>query len=70
MEFQLQAAAPGDAGGLGAKKYAYKASAANTVNMGTQSGNTSGGSQAHNNMAPYVALNYCISLRGVFPSRN
>jgi len=57
-------------GGLGAKKYACTASGANTVNMGTQSRNTSGGSQAHNNMAPYVALNYCVSLRGIFQSRN
>ncbi len=25
---------------------------------------------AHNNMQPYLALNYCIALTGVFPSRN
>ena len=29
-----------------------------------------GGSQAHNNMQPYLAVNFCISLQGVFPSRN
>lgn len=29
-----------------------------------------GGSQAHNNMMPYLALNYCIALQGLFPSRN
>lgn len=29
-----------------------------------------GGSQAHNNMQPYLALNYCIALQGLFPSRN
>ncbi|CAH1218560.1 hypothetical protein PAECIP111893_04445 [Paenibacillus plantiphilus] len=29
----------------------------------------SGGSQAHNNMQPYTALNYCIALAGIFPSR-
>jgi microcystin-dependent protein len=28
-----------------------------------------GGGQAHNNMAPYVALNYIIALQGIFPSR-
>lgn len=27
-----------------------------------------GGSQAHNNMQPYLALNYIISLYGIFPS--
>jgi microcystin-dependent protein len=28
------------------------------------------GGQPHNNMQPYLALNYCIALRGLFPSRN
>jgi microcystin-dependent protein len=31
---------------------------------------TSGGSQPHNNLPPYLALNYCIALQGIFPSRN
>lgn len=29
-----------------------------------------GGSQPHNNMAPYLTLNYCIALEGVFPPHN
>jgi len=29
-----------------------------------------GGGQAHENMMPYLAINYCIALRGLFPSRN
>jgi microcystin-dependent protein len=29
-----------------------------------------GGSQSHNNMAPYLVLNFCIALTGIFPSRN
>lgn len=29
-----------------------------------------GGSQPHNNMAPSLALNFCICLFGIFPSRN
>lgn len=29
-----------------------------------------GGSQAHNNMMPYLVLNFCIALLGIFPSRN
>jgi len=29
-----------------------------------------GGSQAHENMQPYLALNFCIALQGLFPSRN
>jgi microcystin-dependent protein len=29
-----------------------------------------GGSQPHNNMMPYLVLNFCIALQGIFPSRN
>jgi microcystin-dependent protein len=29
-----------------------------------------GGSQPHNNLQPYLTLNYCIALEGIFPSRN
>ena len=29
-----------------------------------------GGSQPHNNMQPYLVLNFCIALQGIFPSRN
>jgi microcystin-dependent protein len=29
-----------------------------------------GGSQAHQNMAPYLTLNFCIALQGIFPSQN
>jgi len=29
-----------------------------------------GGSQPHNNMAPYLGINFIISLFGVFPSQN
>lgn len=29
-----------------------------------------GGSQAHLNMQPFLVLNYCIALQGIFPSQN
>lgn len=29
-----------------------------------------GGGQAHENMQPYIAVNFAIALRGLFPSRN
>jgi len=29
-----------------------------------------GGSQPHNNMMPYLVLNFCIALIGIFPSQN
>ena len=31
---------------------------------------TNGGGQAHPNLQPYLSLNLCISLQGIFPSRN
>jgi len=31
---------------------------------------TVGGSQPHDNMQPYLALNFCIALEGIFPARN
>jgi len=32
-------------------------------------GNT-GGNQSHDNMQPYLTINWCIALVGVYPSRN
>lgn len=29
-----------------------------------------GGSQPHNNMQPYLTLNFIVALQGIFPSRN
>ena len=29
-----------------------------------------GGSQPHNNMMPYLVINFCIALQGIFPSRS
>jgi microcystin-dependent protein len=31
---------------------------------------SAGGSQPHENMQPYLALNFCIALFGIFPSQN
>ncbi|HEV7642881.1 MAG TPA: tail fiber protein [Pyrinomonadaceae bacterium] len=31
---------------------------------------TAGGSQPHQNMQPYLVLNWCICINGIFPSRN
>ena len=31
---------------------------------------TNGSGQPHNNMQPSLAMNYCIALNGIFPSRN
>ncbi|GAB4186737.1 MAG: tail fiber protein [Wenzhouxiangellaceae bacterium] len=45
-------------------------SAGDLVNMRAGTITNVGGSQAHNNMQPYLALNFCIALQGLFPSRN
>lgn len=39
-------------------------------NLGAASTGQAGGSQAHNNVQPYLALNFVIALTGIFPSRN
>ena len=41
---------------------------ANQVILGAQSIAATGGSQPHDNMIPYLAVNYIISLFGIFPS--
>jgi microcystin-dependent protein len=44
--------------------------AADAVPMRAGTIANSGGSQAHENMQPYLTLNFCIALQGLFPSRN
>jgi microcystin-dependent protein len=43
---------------------------ANLVTLNPQSVSNVGGSQPHNNMMPYLVLNFIIALQGIFPSRN
>lgn len=47
---------------------AYSNSAPNTT-MNPMAIGVAGGSQPHNNMQPFLALNFIIALQGVFPSR-
>jgi microcystin-dependent protein len=46
----------------------YSSTAGTTMNAQALSG--VGGSQPHNNMPPFLTLSFCISLAGIFPSRN
>jgi microcystin-dependent protein len=46
----------------------YKTGPAN-VQLAGQAVALTGGNQPHNNMLPYLALNFCIALQGVFPPR-
>jgi microcystin-dependent protein len=44
--------------------------AQNLVPMGPTALTNTGGSQAHQNMQPFLTLNFCIALQGIFPSQN
>jgi microcystin-dependent protein len=48
---------------------AYTATAANIVQLAPQALAPAGGSLPHNNMQPYLTLNFCIALQGIFPQR-
>jgi microcystin-dependent protein len=37
--------------------------------MNPQSVGNVGGNQPHTNMQPYLVLNFCIALQGIFPSQ-
>ncbi len=41
-----------------------------TSNSGNQAIGNTGGNQPHSNIQPYLVLNFCIALSGIFPSRN
>ncbi len=40
------------------------------TSMATQGIGNTGGSQPHDNMSPYLVLNFIVALQGVFPSQN
>jgi microcystin-dependent protein len=42
----------------------------NVVTLNSGALGPTGGSQPHNNMQPYLTLNFVIALQGIFPSRN
>jgi microcystin-dependent protein len=58
----------GTSGGRGRPSF-YAAQGTN-VPMAPQAIGLTGGGQAHNNMQPYLAVNFIIALQGVFPPRN
>ena len=52
------------------KPPAYATSGGTPVILSVAAVTTSGGGQPHDNMPPYLALNFCIALQGVFPARS
>ena len=49
---------------------AYTDTTTALVAMEPRNFGSAGGSQPHENMQPYLVLNFCIALFGIFPSRN
>jgi microcystin-dependent protein len=46
------------------------APAVSLVPMAAAAVSDTGGSQAHQNMQPFLTLSFCIALQGIYPSRN
>ena len=48
----------------------YKSAGGSTVSMHENAAGVAGGSLPHNNMQPYLVLNFIIALQGVYPPRS
>jgi microcystin-dependent protein len=68
---QLDAPGPDRTFSRSSGGFAYKASPYNQiVQLSNNMIAPAGGDQPHNNMMPYLTLNFCIALQGVFPPRS
>jgi microcystin-dependent protein len=54
---------------LGAADNFYVPQGNNPVSLPPATIGNTGGSQPHNNMQPFLVLNFCIALVGIFPSQ-
>lgn len=62
---------PIDAGSfLGAFNNGYSPSMTNITTLNPATVGNVGGSQAHQNMQPFLTINFSIALQGIFPSQN
>jgi microcystin-dependent protein len=50
--------------------YLYSSTGSNLVVMNTGEISAAGGGQPHDNRSPYLAMNFIISLFGIYPSQN
>lgn len=67
---QSNAAAPTPGGNMFGTSNNMYAAASNLVAINSQTITNTGGSQAHENMQPYLTISFCIALQGIFPSPN
>lgn len=63
------AAAPVPNGALLATGPELYSGGSGTVQLAGDMLGMTGGGQAHQNMQPYLTINFCIALQGIFPSR-
>jgi microcystin-dependent protein len=49
--------------------FAYTQTAPGTTRLNPNAITASGSSAPHNNMMPYLTLNFCIAMQGIFPPR-
>jgi microcystin-dependent protein len=47
-----------------------RATAAGLGSLNPGAVGNAGGSQGHENRQPFLTLNFCIALQGIFPSQN
>jgi microcystin-dependent protein len=57
-------------GGGRGKDPAYAPAGANTVQMSQSAVGLTGGNLPHNNVPPYVTVNFIIALQGIYPPRS
>lgn len=62
--------APGNNMLAGVPSFGYRNSLTNLTSLSPATVTNTGGSQPHQNMQPYLTLNFCIALQGIFPSPN
>lgn len=69
--FPAELAAPSPARGFARSQpgTAYKSTTTNLTPFAPNAITPAGGGLPHNNMQPYLTLNFCIALQGVFPPR-
>jgi microcystin-dependent protein len=65
----LQSPAPNRVLAQSTGVFAYQPATSSLVTMAPQALALAGGGLPHNNMQPYLTLNFCIALQGIFPPR-
>ena len=73
MASESNASVPNPSGNVLARTTAadiYSTQIKSLVSLAPVSVSNVGGSQPHNNMMPYLVLNFIIALQGIFPSQN